>query len=104
MVTHELTPDEVGQAFDVMERHPVLSANDCFRLVTALARSGALLTGDAQFRTVATRHGLCVHGMLWIVDELDFAAACPAAMLRTGLSLGEATLPCFYQGRRSRNA
>lgn len=84
MVTHDLTPREVGQALDVSERHPALSANDCFCLVTALVHSGILLTGDAQLRRTATGYGLDVHGVLWIVDELH-AAACPAALLTDAL-------------------
>ena len=80
MITHDLTPEEIGQAFDVAERHPALSANDCFCLVTALVHSGILLTGDAQLRRAATGHSLDVHGVLWIVDQLD-AAACPASLL-----------------------
>ena len=46
--------------------------------------SGILLTGDAQLRRAATGHGLDVHGVLWIVDQLD-AAACPAALLTDAL-------------------
>ena len=87
-----------------MEIHPAFSANDCFCLVTALARFGTPLTGDAQLRKAATRHGLCVHGVLWIVDELDSAAACPAAMLRTALAAGQGGTAVFLPSRGSRNA
>ena len=85
MTTYDLTPDEVGKAFNAAERHPALSANDCFFLVAALVHSGILLTGDAQLRKAAIRQDLRVHGALWIVDELDSAAACPAAMLTAAL-------------------
>ena len=47
MITHDLTPEEVGQALVVKGRHPGLSANDCFCLVTARVYPGVLLTGDA---------------------------------------------------------
>ena len=58
-----------------------LSANDCFCLVTALANRGILLTGDAQLRNVATQKGLRVHGVLWVIDELAAADACPTSQL-----------------------
>ena len=40
MITHDLTPEEVGQALAVKGRHPGLSANNCFCLVTARAYPG----------------------------------------------------------------
>ena len=62
VITHDLTPEEVGQALVVKGRHPGLSANDCFCLVTARVYPGILLTGDALLRRVAAGNGLRVHG------------------------------------------
>ena len=81
MVTHDLASSEVAQALVLKARHPALSANDCFCFVTALTHPGILLTGDALLRRVATDNGLHVHGVLWIVDELDAAGGCAAALL-----------------------
>lgn len=81
MITHDLTPQEVGQALLLKGRHPGLSANDCFCLVVAQAYPGILLTGDALLRRVAAENGLCVHGVLWIVDELNGAGICPNSLL-----------------------
>ena len=81
MSTHDLTPAEVAQALALKEDHCGLSANDCVCLVTALANRGILLTGDAQLRKVATQRGLRVHGVLWVIDELAAADACPASQL-----------------------
>ncbi len=64
MITHDLTLEEVGQAFVVKGCHPGLSANDCFCLVTATVYPGILLTGDALLRRVAARRGMRVHGVL----------------------------------------
>ena len=58
MVTHDLTPHEVGQALALKERYPGLFANDCFGFVTARVHSGILLTGDALLRKAATKNGL----------------------------------------------
>ena len=77
MITHDLTPEEVAQALALKERRPALSANDSSCFVTALAHHGILLTGDALLRRVATHNGLRVHGVLWIVDELDAAGGWP---------------------------
>ena len=81
MITHDLAPDEVAQAFALKERHPALSANDSLCIVTALVHDGILLTGDALLRRVATDNGLRVHGVLRIVDELDAARARPRSLL-----------------------
>ena len=85
MITHDLTPEEVGQAFMVKDRHPGLSANDCFSLVTATVYPGILLTGDALLRKVAAGNGLRVHGVLWVVDELEAAAVCSRSVLSRAL-------------------
>lgn len=81
LITHDLTPAEVGQALALAERHRALSANDCFCLITARVRGGILLTGDGHLRRVATDEGLRVHGVLWVIDELAAAGACPASLL-----------------------
>ena len=87
MITHDLTPQEVGQALLFKGRHPGLSANDCFCLVVAQAYPGILLTGDALLRRVAAENGLCVHGVLWIVDELSATGICPNSLLVQALEV-----------------
>ena len=69
----------------VKGRHPGLSANDCFCLVTARVYPGILLTGDALLRRVAAGNGLRVHGVLWVVDELEAAAVCGRSVLSRAL-------------------
>lgn len=81
MITYDLTPDEVEQAFALKARHRALSANDCFCLVTALVNRGILLTGDALLRKFATEKGLRVHGVLWVIDELAAVEACTTSLL-----------------------
>ncbi len=85
MITHDLTEEEVGQALVVKGRHPSLSTNDCFCLVTATIYSGILLTGDALLRRVAAGSGMRVHGVLWVVDELEAAEACSRSLLSRAL-------------------
>ena len=76
MTTCDLTPKQVRDAFILKHRHPALSANDCFCVVTAHLHNGILLTGDSLLRRVASRNGLRVHGVLWVVDQLKAADAC----------------------------
>ena len=85
LITYDLTPVEVGQAFALSARHPALSPNDCFCHVTAQVHAGILLTGDRQLRSVATANGLRVHGVLWIIDELEAAHACSTVVLTRAL-------------------
>ncbi len=85
MITHDLTGEEVGQALVVKGRHPGLSTNDCFCLVTATVYFGILLTGDALLRRVAAGSGMRVHGVLWVVDELEAAEACSRSLLSRAL-------------------
>ena len=85
LITHDLTPEEVGQAFTLKGRHAGLSANDCFCLVTARVYPGILLTGDALLRKAAAANGLQVHGVLWVVDELEAAAVCSRSFLSRAL-------------------
>lgn len=81
METHDLTPRQVGEAFAV-KRRGRLSANDCFCLVTARSRRGGiLLTGDSRLREIATNEGVRVHGVLWIVDQLDSTGAATRGFL-----------------------
>ena len=95
MITHDLTPEEVGQALAVKGRHPGLSANDCFCLVTARAYPGVLLTGDALLRRVAAEDGLRVHGVLWVVDELEAGAICARSLLSRALKVWQADEAVF---------
>ena len=81
MVTHDLPPDEVKSAFSLKSKNPALSANDCFCFVTAQIDDGILLTGDAQLARTARRHGLRVHGVLWVIDQLRQENVCADALL-----------------------
>ena len=81
MQTHDLPPEEVRSAVALKQDNPSLSANDCFCIVTAHTFTGILLTGDSLLRKIATRDGLTVHGVLWVIDELHAAGTCPDAIL-----------------------
>ena len=95
IVTYDLSPDEIGQALALKQRYPGLSANDCFCHVTAMSKSAILLTGDALLRKVATRNGLRVHGVLWIIDELEAHGVCQKDRLVQALETWQADVAAF---------
>jgi len=77
LVTFDLPSERVADALRLRSLHPKLSANDCFCLVSAQCHNGAmLLTGDQLLREVATQAGVLVHGVLWVVAELQRRGAC----------------------------
>jgi predicted nucleic acid-binding protein len=84
--TYDLEPDAVADAMEVKARHPALSANDCFCLVTSQRQAHCvLLTGDAQLRRAAEQRQIEVHGILWIVDQLAERELAPPALLVAAL-------------------
>ena len=86
LVTFDLPSKLVEEAVRIKTAWPKLSANDCFCLVSTRCQDrGILLTGDRLLRRVATQNGLCVHGVLWIVDELRKARTCSADALIAAL-------------------
>ena len=87
MTTHDLTPEQVQGAFALKRRHPALSANDCFCVVTARIHDGILLTGDSHLRRVAREDGLRVREVLWIIDQLKATGACDDGLLAHALTV-----------------
>ena len=81
MQTYDLSPAEVASAVTLKQNRPSLSANDCFCIVTAQGLNGIVLTGDAGLRKAASELALTVHGVLWVIDELNTAGACPRGVL-----------------------
>ena len=78
--------EQVAEALVLRTRHPALSLADCACLVEARHHDNAvLLTGDRRLRRLADAAGLCVHGVLWIVDELWRVGVCCAEWLIAAL-------------------
>lgn len=81
----------VVRAQEVLRASPRLSTNDGFAFVLAESHEGCILvTGDGLLRTVAVKHGLEVHGLLWIVDEMRRHDVENAASLLAALRILEA--------------
>ena len=96
METYDLPPERMADVFALKRQHSNLSANNCFRLVTAQCHDeGILLTGDGLLRSVATVAGVRVHGVLWVIDELKVANACDDGLLIRALDAWNADATVF---------
>ena len=78
----------VERAALLFNRHARLKLNDCFALVLAEEIEDCiLLTGDNPLRGVAEAIGIEVHGVLWIVDEMEVHGVLPPQALYDALRL-----------------
>ena len=92
--------EQVAEALALRTEHPALSPADCACLVEARHRDNAvLLTGDRRLRRVAEAAGQCVHGVLWIVDELRRAGVCSAARLIPALECWNSDATVFLPSK-----
>lgn len=88
MVTYDVPPDEVGEAFAIKQEQGRLSANDCFCIVTTNHFDDAiLLTGDRLLTRVARERALRVHGILWVTDQLRQLKLCDHNLLVVALNI-----------------
>ncbi len=88
LVTYDVPPDEVGEAFAIKREHGRLSANDCFCIVTTNHFEDAvLLTGDRLLTRVARDRALQVHGILWVTEQLRQLVLCDHELLITALKI-----------------
>ena len=92
--------EQVAEALALRTEHPALSPADCACLIEARHHDNAvLLTGDRRLRRVAETAGLCVHGVLWVIDQLHEAGECGAARLITALESWRGDPTVFLPGR-----
>ena len=95
MITLDPAPEETVHAVELILHHRTLSLNDCICLASAVALQGTLLTGDNMHGRVATKKGLSVHGVLWIVDQLMAVMDCPDSLLVDALRIWEGDRAVF---------
>ena len=81
----ELEPHEIARATLLKRQKTMLSTPDVFAFCLAAERGWALITGDGVLRAEAVRHGIPMHGVLWIFDELERHLICNTTILRAGL-------------------
>lgn len=62
--------EELLEIRRIQDAHGGLSFPDCSSVFLSTELSATLLTGDAVLRRAAEKHGIRVHGMLWVFEEL----------------------------------
>lgn len=78
----DLDLERVTRAFELRTIFPALSAEDCFSLSLAEKTNECiLLTGDAGLRKAAGGCKIEVHGLIWVIDELQRLQIAPAKTL-----------------------
>lgn len=82
----ELSPAELSRATGLRREVKVLSTPDTFAFSLAEARRWTLLTGDGALRGLCERQGVEMHGVLWIIEELDRESVADAQTLHRALS------------------
>lgn len=91
-----LSMEQLWEAAILGNQYQGLSLGDRTALVAARVTQAVLLTGDAGLRRLAQQQGITVHGVLWILDQLESAGLLSgpalAASLRQMLA-GGARLP-----------
>ena len=66
----------------IVRSAPRLSVHDGFAFVLAESHPGSiLLSGDEALRTLATKHKVEVHGVLWVIGELHRCRLAAASTL-----------------------
>ena len=84
----DLPGESVLRARQVARDMPHLSIHDGFAYALAESRPGCiLLTGDGPLRTFARRQKIGVHGVLWVIDELQAHAVSTAGILLVALRI-----------------
>lgn len=92
----DLTIEQYLEAAQMHAANNQLSLGDCAAFIAARDEKLTLLTGDRRLRNRAEEAGIEVHGVLWILDEIEvnelLAGPALAASLRQMLDEG-ARLP-----------
>jgi hypothetical protein len=76
----------VLRAQEIVRAAPRLSIHDGFAFAVAESQPGCILvTGDGDLRSIAAKHGIEVHGVLWIVDQIHDYGVLDAGALASAL-------------------
>jgi predicted nucleic acid-binding protein len=82
----DLPGELVLRAQEIIREVPRLSVHDGFAFALAEQHAGCiLLSGDEALRTLAAKHAIEVHGVLWVLDQLHANNLCTAAGIATVL-------------------
>jgi predicted nucleic acid-binding protein len=90
----EMTPDQLIEAMRMQVADGQLSVGDCAALITARDLYMALLTGDRRLRKRAEDADVPVHGVLWLLDQVEEAG------LLSGPELADVLRTILLEGAR----
>jgi len=65
-----LGPPSIQEMYTLRPACPSLSVADLFAFFVARDRHAILVTGDKRLTRLGRDRGLCVHGVLWVLDGL----------------------------------
>jgi len=66
----ELTPGNLQESEEFMEKHTGISSFDAMALILAREKQARLLTGDKKLKQVCEAENVTVNGTLWLVEQL----------------------------------
>lgn len=75
--SHELRPALIQELASLRTANRALSASDLAAFLLARDLGATLLTGDWRLNELASKHGVRVHGVLWLLDEMVALQALP---------------------------
>jgi predicted nucleic acid-binding protein len=67
---HSLTPEQVAEVIERRRKDNHPSVADYSALILASTLKVGLVTGDKHLRIAASRDGVEVHGVIWVVERL----------------------------------
>jgi len=70
LIIHSLESESVLELARLRKVHHRVSLVDLSALLLARALRAGLVTGDRRLKNLAITHGVDVHGVLWILDEM----------------------------------
>ena len=90
----ELMPEELSRAATLRRQVKVLSTPDTFAFALAQARRWTLLTGDRALRDLCVQQGVEMHGVLWVIAELNRVGLTDAGVRHAALTTIQAHPRC----------
>lgn len=82
----ELSAAELSRATGLRRETKILSTPDTFAFSLAEARRWTLLTGDGALRDLCLKHGVAMHGVLWVIEEFGREGVVNAGLLHAALT------------------
>lgn len=84
----DLPGERVLRAQQIVRELPRLSVHDGFAFALAESHDDCiLLSGDDGLRTLAAKHAMEVHGVLWVLDQLHANRLAPTAAILSVLQV-----------------